>query len=52
MAFFVAFKVPNFLRRLLLKARFAHAFVPVLTDYKEQGSKAALKLFIDKPLVH
>lgn len=47
-AFFVAFKVPNFLRRLFAEGAFAHAFVPVLTDYKEQGSKAALKLFIDK----
>ena len=32
----------------LQKAHFAHAFVPVLADYKAQGSKAALKLFIDK----
>lgn len=47
-AFFVAFKVPNFLRRLFAEGAFAHAFVPVLSDYKEQGSKAALKLFIDK----
>jgi len=47
-AFFVAFKIPNFLRRLFAEGAFAHAFVPVLTDYKEQGSKAALKLFIDK----
>ncbi|MDD1610121.1 MAG: murein biosynthesis integral membrane protein MurJ [Methylococcaceae bacterium] len=47
-AFFVAFKVPNFLRRLFAEGAFAHAFVPVLTTYKEQGSKAALKLFIDK----
>jgi putative peptidoglycan lipid II flippase len=47
-AFFVAFKVPNFLRRLFAEGAFAHAFVPVLTNYKEQGSKAALKLFIDK----
>jgi len=47
-AFFVAFKVPNFLRRLFAEGAFAHAFVPVLSDYKEQGSRAALKLFIDK----
>lgn len=47
-AFFVAFKVPNFLRRLFAEGAFAHAFVPVLSDYKEQGSLAALKLFIDK----
>jgi putative peptidoglycan lipid II flippase len=47
-AFFVAFKVPNFLRRLFAEGAFAHAFVPVLSDYKEQGSKAALKLFVDR----
>lgn len=47
-AFFVAFKIPNFLRRLFAEGAFAHAFVPVLADYKAQGSKAALKLFIDK----
>jgi putative peptidoglycan lipid II flippase len=47
-AFFVAFKIPNFLRRLFAEGAFAQAFVPVLADYKEQGSQAALKLFIDK----
>jgi putative peptidoglycan lipid II flippase len=47
-AFFVAFKVPNFLRRLFAEGAFAHAFVPVLADYKEQGSTLALKNFIDK----
>ncbi len=47
-AFFVAFKIPNFLRRLFAEGAFAHAFVPVLSDYKERGSQAALKQFIDK----
>jgi putative peptidoglycan lipid II flippase len=47
-AFFVAFKIPNFLRRLFAEGAFAHAFVPVLANYKEQGSKAALKLFVDR----
>ena len=47
-AFFVAFKIPNFLRRLFAEGAFAHAFVPVLADYKEQESKAALKLFVDR----
>jgi len=47
-AFFVAFKIPNFLRRLFAEGAFAHAFVPVLADYKEQGSKAALKQFVDR----
>ena len=47
-AFFVAFKVPNFLRRLYTEGAFAHAFVPVLSDYKKRGNKASLKQFIDK----
>ncbi len=47
-AFFVAFKIPNFLRRLFAEGAFAQAFVPVLSDYKQQGSKAALRLFIDR----
>jgi len=47
-AFFVAFKIPNFLRRLFAEGAFSQAFVPVLSDYKEQGGKEALKLFVDK----
>lgn len=47
-AFFVAFKIPNFLRRLFAEGAFAQAFVPVLADYKEQGNKDVLKQFIDK----
>jgi len=47
-AFFVAFKIPNFLRRLFAEGAFAQAFVPVLSDYKEQGGKAALRQFIDR----
>ncbi|CAA9891517.1 putative lipid II flippase MurJ [Candidatus Methylobacter favarea] len=47
-AFFVAFKIPNFLRRLFAEGAFAHAFVPVLLEYKMHGDKPALKQFIDK----
>lgn len=47
-AFYIAFKIPNFLRRLFTEGAFAQAFVPVLSDYKEHGSTVALKLFIDK----
>ena len=47
-AFFVAFKIPNFLRRLFAEGAFSQAFVPVLSDYKEQGSKQALRNFIDR----
>jgi putative peptidoglycan lipid II flippase len=47
-AFFVAFKIPNFLRRLFAEGAFAHAFVPVLMDYKQTGDQRELKLFIDR----
>jgi putative peptidoglycan lipid II flippase len=44
-AFFVAFKIPNFFRRLFAEGAFAHAFVPVLSEYKQQEN---LKQFVDK----
>ena len=42
-AFWVAFRIPNFLRRLFAEGSFATAFVPVLTEVKETGTKAQLK---------
>ncbi|WP_116367376.1 murein biosynthesis integral membrane protein MurJ [Parahaliea mediterranea] len=47
-AFFVAFKIPNFLRRLFAEGAFAQAFVPVLADYREQGSHAAVQALINR----
>ncbi len=47
-AFFVAFKIPNFLRRLFAEGAFSQAFIPVLSDYKEKGGKAALQHFVDR----
>ena len=47
-AFFVAFKIPNFLRRLFAEGAFSQAFVPVLTDYKENKSEKELKELISK----
>ncbi len=35
-AFFVAFKIPNFLRRLFAEGAFNQAFVPVLSEYRSQ----------------
>ncbi|MEE4297528.1 MAG: murein biosynthesis integral membrane protein MurJ, partial [Wenzhouxiangella sp.] len=46
-AFFVAFKIPNFLRRLFAEGSFSLAFVPVLAEYREKGDQAALKSLID-----
>ena len=47
-AFFVAFKVPNFLRRLFAEGAFSQAFVPVLAEYREAGSRAAVRELIDR----
>ena len=47
-AFFIAFKIPNFLRRLFAEGAFAQAFVPVLADYKAQGSISAVKALVDR----
>jgi putative peptidoglycan lipid II flippase len=35
-AFFIAFKIPNFMRRLFAEGAFSQAFVPVLSEYKAQ----------------
>ena len=47
-AFFVAFKIPNFLRRLFAEGAFAQAFVPVLADYKEEGSAEAVRALVNR----
>ncbi|MFT5419532.1 MAG: putative peptidoglycan lipid II flippase [Candidatus Endobugula sp.] len=47
-AFFVAFKIPNFLRRLFAEGAFAQAFVPVLSEYRQKGSYAAIRGLIDR----
>ena len=47
-AFFVAFKIPNFLRRLFAEGAFAQAFVPVLAQTREQGGNAAVRELIDR----
>ena len=47
-AFFVAFKIPNFLRRLFAEGAFAQAFVPVLAQTREQGGNAAVRELVDR----
>lgn len=47
-AFFVAFKIPNFLRRLFAEGAFAQAFVPVLADTREKGGFAAVRELVDR----
>jgi len=41
-AFFVAFKIPNFMRRLFAEGAFSLAFVPVFTEYKSARDKSEL----------
>lgn len=47
-AFFVAFKIPNFFRRLFAEGAFAQAFVPVLSEYRHKGGVAAAKELNDR----
>lgn len=42
-AFLVAFKIPNFLRRLSAEGAFSQAFVPVVSEYKVQRSPEEVK---------
>ncbi|WP_017443676.1 murein biosynthesis integral membrane protein MurJ [Gayadomonas joobiniege] len=44
--FILTNKIPNFLRRLFAEGAFAQAFVPVLTEYKEQKGLAETRLLI------
>jgi len=46
-AFFVAFKIPNFFRRLFAEGAFSQAFVPVLAEAKEKRGKEAVKQLVD-----
>ena len=46
--FFVAFKIPNFFRRLFAEGAFAQAFVPILGEYREKGSQAAVKELVNR----
>lgn len=46
-AFFVAFKIPNFMRRLFAEGAFSQAFVPVFSEYKEKRSFEELKDLIN-----
>lgn len=45
--FFVAFKIPNFLRRLFAEGAFSQAFIPVLAEYREKGDVPLKKLIAE-----
>lgn len=46
-AFFVAFKIPNLLRRLSAEGAFSQAFVPVLAEYKNRRGQAETRDLVD-----
>ena len=47
-AFFVAFKIPNLLRRISAEGAFTQAFIPILSEYKTKNSSIELESFINK----
>jgi putative peptidoglycan lipid II flippase len=49
-AFFVAFRIPNLLRRLFAEGAFSQAFVPVLGEYRNKHGDAATKELAGKVL--
>src|SRR5215510_4536632 len=47
-AFFVAFKIPNLLRRLFAEGAFSQAFVPILGEFKERRGENETRLLVDR----
>ena len=46
-AFFVAFRLPNLLRRMFAEGAFSQAFVPILSEYKNKQSPEETRQLID-----
>lgn len=47
-AFLVAFKIPNFMRRLFAEGAFSQAFVPVLSEYQQCREDGDVRQFISR----
>ena len=47
-AFFVAFRLPNLLRRLFAEGAFSQAFVPILAEYRNRRGEAETKSLVDR----
>ena len=47
-AFFVAFKIPNLLRRLFAEGAFSQAFVPILAEYKNRLGHDATQTLVNQ----
>ena len=46
-AFFVAFRIPNLLRRLFAEGAFSQAFVPILAEYRNRRGEADTRVLVD-----
>jgi len=46
--FFVAFKIPNFFRRLFSEGAFSQAFIPVLGEYRERGGQSLVRELVSR----
>lgn len=46
-AFVVAYRIPNYLRRIFAEGSFSSAFVPVLSELREKGDDAQIQDFLD-----
>ena len=46
-AFVIAYRIPNYLRRIFAEGSFSQAFVPVLAEVRQRNDPAALKDFVD-----
>ena len=46
-AFIVAFRIPNFLRRIFAEGGFSQAFVPVLSEYRERRSRDEVSALLE-----
>ena len=46
--FVVAFRIPNFFRRLFAEGAFSQAFIPVLTEYKTSRTHTEVQILISR----
>src|SRR5579863_3240641 len=46
-AFSIAFRIPNFMRRLFAEGSFSQAFVPVLSEYQKKKNHEEIQQFVN-----
>lgn len=47
-AFFVAFRIPNLLRRMFAEGAFSQAFIPVLGEHRARDGDAGTRVLVDR----